>query len=194
MDERAEGDGGHVDGCAGCEIARGDRAAPGGVLLREGGFVLHALADASPLRGWLVLTAERHVRGWYDLPDPEAAALGPLAARVMRAQRAALGAEHVYAFAIGDVLRHFHLHLVPRFANTPGRLRGRGCFGARPEDLLPEAEVTAAARAVAGALGYPAYAPRPASGVARPLQPEGTPGDGPGAGGTSAANPSRKLG
>lgn len=141
-----------VDGCTGCEIARGVRAVPGGVLLREGGFALHALADASPLRGWLVLTTERHVRAWYEMPDAEAAALGPLAARVMRAQRSALGAEHVYAFAIGDVLRHFHLHLVPRFAATPDRLRGRGAFDARPEDARPEGELEAAARAVTAAL------------------------------------------
>lgn len=125
---------------------------PGGVLRREAGFALHALDGPSPLRGWLVLTAERHVRAWYDLPEAEATALGPLAARVMRAQRSALGAEHVYAFAIGDVLHHFHLHLVPRFHDTPERLRGRGCFEARPEELLPEAEVVRAARAVASRL------------------------------------------
>lgn len=139
--------------CTGCEIAGGASGPPGGVLRRKAGFALHALAGPSPLRGWVVLTSERHARAWYDLPEAEAAALGPLAARVMRAQRAALGAEHVYAFAIGDVLRHFHLHLVPRYADTPDRLRGRGCFEARPEDLLPEPELIAAARAVARALG-----------------------------------------
>ncbi len=143
---------GEIDGCTGCAVVGGSRAVPGGVLLREAGFALHALDGASPLRGWLVLTAERHVRAWYDLPGAEAAALGPLAARVMRAQRSALGADHVYAFAIGDVLRHFHLHLVPRFPDTPDRLRGRGCFEARPEDLLPEDEVARAARAVASRL------------------------------------------
>src|SRR5512139_1561087 len=114
--------------CIGCAISRGLHRVAGGVLRREGGFVLHALADASPLRGWLVLTSERHARAWYDLAHEELAALGPLAARVMAAQRDALGAEHIYAFAIGDVLRHFHLHLVPRFADTPDRLRGRRCF------------------------------------------------------------------
>jgi diadenosine tetraphosphate (Ap4A) HIT family hydrolase len=100
-----------------------------------------------------VLTSERHARAWYDLDGAELAALGPLAARVMAAQRAVLGAEHVYAFAIGDVLRHFHLHLVPRHADTPERLRGRRCFEGRPEDMRPEAEVVAAGRAVAAALG-----------------------------------------
>ncbi len=139
--------------CTGCEIVGGVLPVPGGVLRREGGFALHVLAGPSPLPGWLVLTSARHARAWYDLPDAEAAALGPLAARVMRAQRAALGAEHVYAFAIGDVLPHFHLHLVPRYADTPERLRGRGCFDALPGDLRPEAELVAAARAVAKALG-----------------------------------------
>jgi diadenosine tetraphosphate (Ap4A) HIT family hydrolase len=138
--------------CLACDLVRGARTLPGGLLLREGGFALHVLADPTPLRGWLVLTSERHARAWYDLTPSEAAALGPLAARVMAAQRAALGAEHVYAFAIGDVLRHFHLHLVPRFADTPERLRGRRCFEGRPEDALPDEEVARAARAVAAAL------------------------------------------
>jgi diadenosine tetraphosphate (Ap4A) HIT family hydrolase len=138
--------------CAGCDLVSGARTPPGGVLLREGGLVLHAFLDPTPLRGWLVLTSERHARAWYDLRPSELAALGPLTARVMTAQREALGAEHVYAFAIGDVLRHFHLHLVPRYPDTPARLRGRGCFDGRPEDALPEAEVLDAVRAVAARL------------------------------------------
>lgn len=140
-------------GCAACELVTGARATPGGLLRREGGFALHLLAGASPLPGWLVLTSERHARAWYELSEPEAVALGPLAARVMRAQRATLGAEHVYAFAIGDALRHFHLHLVPRYADTPDRLRGRGAFDALPADARPEAELVAAGRAVAAAIG-----------------------------------------
>jgi diadenosine tetraphosphate (Ap4A) HIT family hydrolase len=136
--------------CPACEIVRGARALPGGILLREKGFVLHALAEPTPIPGWLVLTSERHARAWYDLDPGELGALGPLAARAMAAQRAALGAEHVYAFAIGDLLHHFHLHLVPRFADTPERLRGRRCFEARAEDLLGEAEAARAAREVAG--------------------------------------------
>jgi diadenosine tetraphosphate (Ap4A) HIT family hydrolase len=138
--------------CLACDIARDAHPVPGGILLRHAGFVLHALADPTPLPGWLVLTSERHARAWYDLPPAELAALGPLAARVMSAQRRVLGAEHVYAFAIGDLLPHFHLHLVPRFAGTPERLRGRRCFEGRPEDMLPEAEAARAARAVAGGL------------------------------------------
>lgn len=142
----------HEESCIGCDIVRGSRVPAGGILLRRGGFILHAIADATPLRGWLVLTSERHARAWYDLDEGELATLGPLAARVMAAQRAALGAEHVYAFAIGDVVEHFHLHLVPRHADTPERLRGRRCFEGREGEMLPEAEVERAARAVVAAL------------------------------------------
>lgn len=142
----------HSD-CGGCGVVRGGVATPGGVLLREGGFALHALAAPSPLRGWLVLTSERHVRAWYDLDPAELAALGPLAARVMNAQRA-IGAEHVYAFAIGDVLRHFHLHLVPRYAGTPEHLRGRGAFDARREEALEARDLAEAALSVARALRH----------------------------------------
>ncbi|HEY7723811.1 MAG TPA: HIT family protein [Anaeromyxobacteraceae bacterium] len=138
--------------CPACRIVRDEHRPPGGVLLRAGGFAVHALADPTPIAGWLVVTSERHAPAWSDLDEREAASLGAVAARVMRAQKAALGAEHVYAFAIGDALRHFHLHLVPRFADTPPRLRGRGCFEARSEDLLPAWRVVAAAESVRRAL------------------------------------------
>jgi diadenosine tetraphosphate (Ap4A) HIT family hydrolase len=138
--------------CTECEVLEGARPVTGGLLYREGGFALHLLDGTCPLPGWLVLASERHARGWYDLGPPELANLGPLAARVMAAQRRALGAEHVYAFAIGDVLLHFHLHLVPRYAGTPTRLRGRGCFEGRPEDMRPEGELVDAGQRVLAAL------------------------------------------
>jgi diadenosine tetraphosphate (Ap4A) HIT family hydrolase len=126
--------------------------------------------DPTPLRGWLVLTSDRHARAWYDLQAAELAALGPLAARVMAAQRVALRAEHVYAFAIGDQLEHFHLHLVPRFADTPERLRGRRCFEGRPGDFLSDAEAFAAAEQIARTLrsgGRAPAGPGDASGARR---------------------------
>jgi diadenosine tetraphosphate (Ap4A) HIT family hydrolase len=140
------------DTCLACEVVAGRHAPPGGVVHREGGFALHALADRTPLGGWLVLTSERHVRAWPDLAPDALRSLGPLAGRVMAAQRSVLGAEHVYAFSIGDAVRHFHLHLVPRYASTPERLRGRRCFDGTPADFLPDDVLAEAARRVAGAL------------------------------------------
>ena len=138
--------------CTACDLLAGRRSVPGGVAWRGGGLALHALDGPCPIPGWLVLTAERHCRALYDLDAEAAANLGPVAQRVAAAQRSALGAEHVYAFAIGDLLHHFHLHLVPRYAATPQRLRGRGCFDAAPGDAVGEAEVATAVRRVAEAL------------------------------------------
>jgi diadenosine tetraphosphate (Ap4A) HIT family hydrolase len=100
----------------------------------------------------VVISSERHVRGLYDLDEATARELGAFTARVMRAQRQALGAEHVCAFAIGDVLRHFHLHLVPRFPGTPPHLWGRAAFDAAASEHRPSEELEAAARTLAAAL------------------------------------------
>jgi diadenosine tetraphosphate (Ap4A) HIT family hydrolase len=138
--------------CIACRVASGEYAPAGGIAWRGGGFVLHAPFDPCPIPGWLVLTSERHARAAYDLADDEAGEMGRITARAMRAQRDALGAEHVYAFAIGDVLRHLHLHLVPRFADTPSRLRGRGCFDLCPGDALPSWRLIGAVESVRRAL------------------------------------------
>jgi histidine triad (HIT) family protein len=138
--------------CTACDLLAGRRQVPGGLVWRGHGLVLHALDGACPVPGWLVLTAERHCRALYDLDAAATAALGPIAQRVMRAQREVLGAEHVYALALGDLLEHFHLHLVPRYAATPQRLRGRAAFDADPSDAQPAAELAAAAWLVAEAL------------------------------------------
>jgi diadenosine tetraphosphate (Ap4A) HIT family hydrolase len=141
--------------CTACDLLAGRRSVPGGLVWRGGGLALHALDGPCPIPGWLVLTAERHCRALHDLDAEAAAHLGPIAQRVAAAQRELLGAEHVYAFAIGDVLHHFHLHLVPRYAATPQRLRGRGAFDATPADAVAAEELAAAARLVGEALGAP---------------------------------------
>lgn len=138
--------------CLACEIVAGRVRPPGGVVLHEHGLVVHGLAGPSPVRGWLVVTTERHARALYDLGPEEAARLGAMAARVQRAQRAALGADHAYAFALGDALHHVHVHLVPRYADGPAHLRGSRVFDAKPEDARPAEEIEAAAAAVALAL------------------------------------------
>jgi diadenosine tetraphosphate (Ap4A) HIT family hydrolase len=140
------------DPCLGCAIVSGAHRPVGGIIARAPGLVLHGVAAPSPVPGWVVLSSERHARALYDLDEAAARELGPFAARVMRAQLGTLGAEHAYAFAIGDVLRHFHLHLVPRFPSTPSRLWGRAVFDAPPADHRSPEELEAAARSLAAAL------------------------------------------
>lgn len=138
--------------CLACEIISGRVRPVGGIVARRGGLWVHGFADPSPLRGWMVVAPSRHVRGWDDLDALELSLLGPTVAEVMRAQKRVLGAEHAYAFAIGDVLRHFHVHVVPRFADTPVRLRGRGAFEPTRDDLLDPADLEDAASKLSVAL------------------------------------------
>lgn len=84
----------------------------------------HMPADPAVYKGWLLVETVRHAAGFEDLDDAEAAAVGVLAARLARAVRQVVGAEHVYAFRFGDGIPHFHLHLVPRYPETPREFWG----------------------------------------------------------------------
>src|SRR5687767_14848538 len=138
--------------CLECEIVAGRHRPPGGVVARWPGFVLHGLDAPTPVAGWMVLAPTRHVRAVYDLDDAEAARLGVLAGTVLRTIRASLAAEHAYSIAIGEALHHAHVHLIPRYAETPQRLRGARALLAEPSDAAPAADVEAAAAKVGAAL------------------------------------------
>lgn len=130
--------------CTACLIVTGRRRSPGGVIARRDGFIVHGLDAPTPVAGWIVITSERHVRGIYDFTADEWTKVGPLIGEMMELQRSKLGAEHVYLFALGDVLHHAHLHLVPRYADTPIHLRGRGVFEVKPEEHVEPLKVEAA--------------------------------------------------
>ncbi len=138
--------------CIECEVAAGRHDPTGGLVLATERFVAHALLGPSPLPGWMVLAPRRHARWWWELDETESAEIGGFARRIFLAQREALGAVHGYAIALGDQLHHMHLHLVPRFADTPPALKGRAAFEAGPEHHRSEVEIRTAAEAVARAL------------------------------------------
>ena len=86
---------------------------------------------------------------------PAVACARETANSVARAQRDALGAAHGYVVVFGEVLLHAHVHVIPRYADTPDRLRGPRVFQAGPDDARPLAEVEAAARTLRAALAPP---------------------------------------
>src|SRR2546430_1836720 len=88
--------------CLECDVVAGLRSPLGGFVLETELFVAHGLLAPSPLRGWIVLAPRRYARWWWELDPRELAQLGPLAARILAAQREVLGADHGYAFAIGE--------------------------------------------------------------------------------------------
>ena len=103
-------------GCIACDVVSGRIAPPGGILLDDGLWVLSHSVSPVLLRGWLILEPRRHVEHLAELTEAEAAALGPLIARVSSAVMRALQAE-VYACSFGEVIRHVHWYLIPRYAD-----------------------------------------------------------------------------
>lgn len=140
------------ESCLACDVVAGRTTPTGGILHRERGLLLHGVAARTPVAGWVVATTDRHLRCLADLTDDEASALARLAARVQRAQRDVLGAEIAYAVSLGESVKHFHLHLIPRYATTPERLRGPRVFQFAEADAVAPDVQAGAVRALAEAL------------------------------------------
>jgi len=108
--------------CLMCAEVCGDVVVPGGHL--EDGELVTAFHSpivepaTDVFVGYLFVTARRHVPGFADLTVEEAAAVGVSIARWSRALEAA-GADHVYVLRVGLRAPHLHVHLVPRWAETP---------------------------------------------------------------------------
>ena len=104
-------------GCIACDVVSGRIVPPGGIILDDGVWVLSHSVSPVLLRGWLILEPRRHVEHLAELTEPEAAALGPLIARASSAVMRALQAEKVYACSFGELVRHVHWYLIPRYAD-----------------------------------------------------------------------------
>lgn len=115
--------------CLGCQIVHGKRVPVGGTIIETKNF--HAHQDmALPIPGLVIVAARRHVMCLDEFTNEETDELLPLISRIRRAQRDALGVEHVYYFYNEDTPAHFHLWMVPRHAWMPQF--GRSIESVRP--------------------------------------------------------------
>ena len=69
--------------------------------------------------GYVMIDIKRHVPGLAGLTDEEAKRFGLISSRVSKALKASEGAEHIYTFVSGNGVPHMHMHIIPRYANTP---------------------------------------------------------------------------
>jgi histidine triad (HIT) family protein len=109
-------------GCFICRKHQGKVIIPGGAIYEDQlVYAGHALLsdDQPAYLGYLFAETKRHVPGLADLTGGEAQALGLLATRLSRALKGSEGAEHVYAFVLGDAVPHVHIHVVPRYPGAP---------------------------------------------------------------------------
>jgi diadenosine tetraphosphate (Ap4A) HIT family hydrolase len=108
-----------VGTCLACDVTAHRIEPPGGTILDERGWLLEHALSPVPLKGWLILKPRRHVEHLGELNGDEAAALGPLIAKVSAAMTAALHPDRIYLTSFGEVVRHVHLYFVPRYAGMP---------------------------------------------------------------------------
>jgi diadenosine tetraphosphate (Ap4A) HIT family hydrolase len=78
--------------------------------------------------GWMMLISQRHVAGPAHFDDREAASFGPTLRHLERVLEQVTGALRIYTAAMGESHPHFHCHMVPRYAETPGGAKAWGLF------------------------------------------------------------------
>lgn len=74
--------------------------------------------------GHLMIDLKRHVPTLGDMNMEEAKAFGVIMARVSKALMECEEAEHIYSLVSGNAVPHLHMHLVPRYPNTPKQYWG----------------------------------------------------------------------
>ena len=114
--------------CFICRKHRGEVLLPGGTIAQDDEiYVGHAQVrpgQSTAYLGYLMLEPKRHAPGLEHLDDREAQVLGSWMARLSRALVATEGADHVYAFVIGDAVPHVHVHIVARYPGAPAEHHG----------------------------------------------------------------------
>lgn len=75
--------------------------------------------DPAPIAGWTIIDLRRHAEGIGSLLEDEARELGPLLRDASAAIQRATGCDRVYVLSFAEVVRHAHLHLVPRHEADP---------------------------------------------------------------------------
>lgn len=134
-----------------------ETSAPGGVIYRDNLWVLEHAIEPVPMAGWLILKPVRHVEAFADLTPKEAESFGPLVCSATLAMTEVLNPVKVYLsmYMEAEGFAHLHVHLIPRFEETPAERRGPHVFeylrdasqsGENQADVGQATEVAAAIR------------------------------------------------
>ncbi|MCC3355960.1 HIT family protein [Bacillus sp. REN16] len=83
--------------------------------------------------GHIMIDLKRHAPGLADMTMEEAKAFGMIMARVSKALKDSEKAEHIYSLVSGNAVNHLHMHIVPRYPNTPKEFWGPGALYDWPE-------------------------------------------------------------
>lgn len=108
--------------CLICQEQDGRVPIPGGHLIANDhviAFHCPPMPQAlEPYLGYLFVTSRRHAPSFAELDLDEAAAMGRAISKLSAALKEE-GAEPVYLAGIGHAVPHLHVHLIPRWPETP---------------------------------------------------------------------------
>lgn len=107
--------------CFICDKHRGNIQSAG-IAIYEDEFVYvgHIDQNGEPCYlGHLMIDLKRHAPTLGDLNMDEAKSFGMIMAKVSKALIESEKAEHIYSLVSGNSVPHLHMHIVPRYPNTP---------------------------------------------------------------------------
>jgi diadenosine tetraphosphate (Ap4A) HIT family hydrolase len=114
-----------ISKCLVCREQRGEVVLPGGFLINDDSVVAFHCPPVpgaeTPYLGYLFVTSRRHVPSFAELQPGEAAAMGTAIAALSAALKTE-GAERVYVISVGHAWPHLHVHLIPRWPETPAEV------------------------------------------------------------------------
>ncbi|KGR74324.1 HIT family protein [Ureibacillus manganicus] len=110
-----------VESCFICDKHSGKIQTAGTVIYQnEYIYVGHIDSNGEPnYLGHLMIDLKRHVPTLGDMNFEEASTFGVTMAKISKALKESENAEHIYAVVSGNSVPHVHMHIIPRYPNTP---------------------------------------------------------------------------
>ena len=130
--------------CVICGINDGSVPTPHGLLYQDDLWVVRHMPPPYAVAGWLILQTRRHCPEPAQFTDAEAASFGTMLRRCEGVLKEVTGAERIYTAALGEKVRHFHCHMVPRCEPAPRGAIGWDVFGLERRAAAGEFRVDAA--------------------------------------------------
>ncbi len=139
--------------CLVCEEVSGVVEVPGG-FVRSGplsvAFHVPSLNEVDVFFGHVLVVPKRHVADFAGLTQEEASEIGVAIMKCSNALKG-IGAERVYVATVGHSLEHLHVHLLPRWPETPREVPWHSVddwVGARRANSSKASDVVVQLRAV----------------------------------------------
>ena len=90
-----------------------------GFIIEETAHSIATYSRDAIKRGHIIVAVKEHVTTFTGLSAEQAGDLFALALRVARRAEGMIGAEKYYVVSIADMVRHYHVHLLPKMKDDP---------------------------------------------------------------------------